>query len=924
MLWRPDNHLPMKKLLLSALLLLTGSLFANERIARLRCEEMTDPIGIDVLQPRLSWELESDRRGVLQTAYRILVATDKTLLDRDQGDMWDSGEIESDATSGIKYAGKPLQRNSYYYWKVKANTNKGETAWSEPALWQVGLLQFQDWVGQWIGFDRRFPWDGDPQGSRLSARYFRKEFDCDKEIRSATAYIIGLGFYELRINGRKIGDRVLAPVQTEFTKNVKYNAFDVTDALKRGRNAIGIVLGNGMYFTMQQFQQAFKIKNFGYPKVLFNLAITYADGSSRVIFTNDSWKGTADGPIRANNLYDGEEYDATREFPGWDAPGFDDGGWLQAEFVQEPGGTYEAQTTDPMKVVKELAPVSVTEKTDGRFIVDFGQNLTGWMRFSVRGARGQTVRLRYAESLDENGELFTANLRSAKAEGLYTLRGGERETYEPAFTYYGFRFVEVSGYPGQCDPSDFTACMVSDDMRTVGSFKTSDELLNSIYRNAWWGIAGNYKGMPVDCPQRNEKQPWLGDRGVAALGENFVFDNAKLYRKLLDDLKRAQKADGSLPDLAPDFWRYFSDNMTWPGVMLIIADMLYTQTGDLSAVSDHYDAMKKWLAYMKGRYMTAEYIVSRDVYGDWCAPPSTAEAGKGLSGNVKKPNPLLSTAYYYHFTGLMQKFAELTGRPQDKAYYAELGENIKNGFNRRFYRSEDGYYDNGELTSNLLPVAFGMVPAEELPRVTAYVGNLVEVKNRGHLSTGVIGTQWLMKTLSGIGRPDLALGIALKKTYPSWGYMITHGATTIWELWNFDTAAPDMNSQNHVMMLGDLLVWFYENLAGIRTDPAKPAFRRIVMNPDFPEGLDFVEASHHSVSGKIESRWRRTKRKKTEWNIRITANCSAEVHFPAAAREKITESGHTVAADDENIRYRGTVNGKQVFEVLSGEYSFVF
>ena len=283
----------MKKLLLSALLLLTGSLFANERIARLRCEEMTDPIGIDVLQPRLSWELESDRRGVLQTAYRILVATDKTLLDRDQGDMWDSGEIESDATSGIKYAGKPLQRNSYYYWKVKANTNKGETAWSEPALWQVGLLQFQDWVGQWIGFDRRFPWDGDPQGSRLSARYFRKEFDCDKEIRSATAYIIGLGFYELRINGRKIGDRVLAPVQTEFTKNVKYNAFDVTDALKRGRNAIGIVLGNGMYFTMQQFQQAFKIKNFGYPKVLFNLAITYADGSSRVIFTNDSWKGTA-------------------------------------------------------------------------------------------------------------------------------------------------------------------------------------------------------------------------------------------------------------------------------------------------------------------------------------------------------------------------------------------------------------------------------------------------------------------------------------------------------------------------------------------------------------------------------------------------------------------------------------------------------
>ena len=386
---------------------------------------------------------------------------------------------------------KPLQRNSYYYWKVKANTNKGETAWSEPALWQVGLLQFQDWVGQWIGFDRRFPWDGDPQGSRLSARYFRKEFDCDKEIRSATAYIIGLGFYELRINGRKIGDRVLAPVQTEFTKNVKYNAFDVTDALKRGRNAIGIVLGNGMYFTMQQFQQAFKIKNFGYPKVLFNLAITYADGSSRVIFTNDSWKGTADGPIRANNLYDGEEYDATRSFRAGTRR--DSTTWRMAAGRVRPGAGRNLRGADdrPDEGRKRTRPRlrngengrpvhrRFRAKPDGmdafqrprRARTDCPAEIRRIARRKRRAIHGQPPERQSRRVVHPAGRR-TRNLRT----GFYVLRFPIRRSLRLSRTMR---------------PSDFTACMVSDDMRTVGSFKTSDELLNRIYRNAWWGIAGN-------------------------------------------------------------------------------------------------------------------------------------------------------------------------------------------------------------------------------------------------------------------------------------------------------------------------------------------------------------------------------------------------------------------------------------------------
>jgi alpha-L-rhamnosidase len=925
-----------KCVLIAIVWFLSGSGFALGQISvnNLRCELLVNPVGIDQEKPNLSWEITSTHRNTQQTAYQILVSENESTLKSGKAELWDSGKIASDSSAFVKYNGPKLKKNTRYFWKVKIWTNKGESAWSDLAYWHVGLLNYKDWAftqvgempfkdwgGRWIGFDRRFPWDGDLKNSRLSARYFRKEFISNRKIVSATAYIIGLGLYELYINGKKVGNHVLAPVPTDYTKNIKYNAFDVSSYIQNGKNAIGIVLGNGRYFTMRQYLQEYKIKTFGFPKLMFNLILTYDDGTEEVVYSDDSWKGTADGPVRANNEYDGEEYDARKEMLGWNKTGFNDRDWLKAEFVQEPGGNYEAQMTENMKVMDSIAPVSITKISGNRYILDFGQNMTGWMKFSVQGERGLQVKLRYAESLEPSGELSVANLRDAKAQALYTLKGSGKESWEPAFVYYGFRYVEVSGYPGAALKENFRAKMVYDNIRTVGSFESSNTLLNQIYKNVWWGTAGNYKGMPVDCPQRNERQPWLGDRGIGTIGENFMFDNARIYKKMLNDIKLAQKSDGSLPDVAPDFWRYYSDNMTWPGVMLLITDMLYTQTGDFSTVCETYPVMHKWLYYMKERFMTADYILNKDSYGDWCAPPLTIEEGRGISANQKFPSPLISTAYYYHFTNMMADFALLQGKNEDVAYYRGLGEKLKRAFNETYYNS-DGYYGKGELTANLLPIYFGMVPAQNFDKVFKYVIHTIETKNKGHLSTGVIGTQWLMRTLTRYGRSDVALKIATQKTYPSWGYMIENGATTIWELWNGNTAAPDMNSQNHVMMVGDLMVWYYECLAGIKASKDKPGFKKIIMSPEFIKGLDFVNASHHALTGLIKSEWKREKGK-IYWKVSIPANTSADIHIPTSSFMNIEESGNPISMVKE-IEYLRNEGGKHIFKVPSGDYTFKF
>lgn len=889
-------------------------------IRALKVETITNPLGIDVVQPHLSWELSSDRRGVEQTAYQILVASSMDKLNNNEGDLWNSGKVESNQSINVLYSGKRLESRMKCYWKVKVWSNHGESNWSAPAFWAMGFLNYKDWSGRWIGLDRAFPWDDESMHSRLSARYFRKEFKVEKEIKNATVYIMGLGLYELYINGKKVGDQVLAPTPTDYFKNVKYNVFDVTEYLRPGENAIGTVLGNGRYYTMRQNYKPYKIKDFGYPKMLLQLEIVFNDGTRQIIKTDDSWKVTADGPIRSNNEYDGEEYDARKEMPGWNNVGFNDEKWLRGEYVQEPGGEYEAQMNENMKVMKTLKPISIREVKKGIWVLDMGQNMVGWVKMRVRGARGDKVILRFAEILQEDGNIFTRNLRDALATDIYILKGGGLEEWEPSFTYHGFRYVEVTGYPGTPTVNDFEGRVVYDNIKTVGTFETSNQIINQIFQNAWWGIAGNYKGMPVDCPQRNERQPWLGDRPASAYGESFLFDNRRLYEKWLDDIQKSQKADGAIPDVAPAFWFYYSDNMTWPGTYLEIANMLYRQYGNKRVLEKHYPSMKKWLQYMRNRYMNEDYILTKDSYGDWCAPPPTLEEGRGMSANVKRPSMLISTAYYYRYMNMMQEFARLTGHEADIPEYCDLAEKVKKAFNNTFFNVDSSYYGGASLTDNILALSFGLVPDEHVDIVFSNVQDIIEKRDNGHLSSGVVGVQWLMRTLSDYGRPDLAYRLAANTTYPSWGYMIENGATTIWELWNGNIAAPNMNSYNHVMLLGDLLIWYYENLAGIRSSLDQPGFKQIVMKPEFPNDLEYVKAGYHSAHGLIRSEWKKSA-DKLEWQISIPGNTRALVYLPANSKSSVTEGGNPISSVKE-IKLLRMDQDRAVIEIGSGDYVF--
>jgi len=908
--------------LLTAILLSAFRVTAPTGVAlqNLRCELLTNPKGIDATAPRLSWELTGSERGIEQTAYQVLVASTPEKLAADQGDLWDSGKVSSSQSVHVAYAGVPLKSRRQCYWKVKTWTTKGESAWSPANSWSMGLLNYLDWKGRWIGFDHPFAWDKEESHARLSARYYRKEFTAAKPIKQATAYIIGLGLYELYLNGQKVGDQVLAPGPTDYTKNVKYNTFDVTSLLKQGPNALGAALGNGRFYAMRQNYKPYKIKTFGYPKMLMQLEVTYADGSTDVIKTDETWKGTADGPIRTNNEYDGEEYDATKEMPGWSTAGFNDKSWLKAELVQEPGGAFEAQMNDNMKVMETRKPASITRLKPNVYILDMGQNMVGWLRMRTTGKRGDKVTLRFAETLQKSGELYVANLRDAKVTDVYTLRGGGPETWEPTFVFHGFRYVEVTGFPGTPTVQDFDGRVVYDDIQTTGEFTTSDPTINQVYKNAYWGIRGNYKGMPIDCPQRNERQPWLGDRTTGAYGESFVFDNGRLYAKWIDDIANAQKADGSIPDVAPTFWRYYGDNVTWPGTYLTVADMLYTQYGDSKSIEKHYDSMKKWLAYMGANYMTSDYIVTKDKYGDWCVPPESEKLIHSQDPARNTDGVLIASSTYYQMLNLMQRFATIVGKPQDAQEYADLGAKIKASFNKKFLNAESCQYSNNTVTANLLPLAYGMVREQDQAKVFQNIADKILVENKGHISTGVIGTQWLMRGLTTNGRPDIAYKLATNRDYPSWGYMAANGATTIWELWNGNTADPAMNSQNHVMLLGDLLIWYYENLAGIKSAPGAPGFKQLEMKPSLIDGLTSTQASYRSVHGLIRSSWKRDAKRFT-WNISVPGNTKALVYLPAKAEKDVREGGKK-ADSAEGVKFVRMEGNRAVFEVGSGDYAF--
>jgi alpha-L-rhamnosidase len=1050
------------------------------RLVNLTCESLVNPLGIDVTAPRLSWILQSDQRGQRQTAYQVLVASTAALLNQDQGDLWDSGQVASDQSIQVAYAGAPLTSHQACWWKVRVWDKDGQpTAWSDPASWSMGVLEPEDWAeAQWIGmeagesqhpleeslktahwiwypeenpassgkpgtvfFRKTFdapgaegaqallllaadnqarifingqrlgewgdfkvanefalskhlrpgknvlavsvqnmgdnpnpagllallhfnpasgatsasitdtswktnnatqhgwetpdfddsawvqakdlgPYGMEPwketrlQDARiLPARMLRREFVVDQPVRRATVYLSGLGLSELYLNGNKVGDAVLSPGCTEYNKRVFYVTQEVAGGLLNGKNALGVWLGNGRYYA-PRLTEPTTTRTYHYPKALLLLHLEMEDGSIQTVITDEQWKLTDEGPIRANNEYDGEVYDARMELTGWDQPGFDDAAWKPAQRVEVPGGVFSAEMIDPIRVVETLYPVAITNPQPGVYIYDMGQNMVGWCKFSVQGPRGAAVTLRHAETIKPDGSLYLDNIRGAKVTDVYTLKGEGVETYEPRFTYHGFRYVEMTGFPGEPSLNTLEGKVVHDDMTRAGSFTCSNKVLNDIYHNVYWGTRGNYRSMPTDCPQRDERQGWLGDRSEESRGESYLFDLSALYSKWVQDMEDAQLESGSVSDVCPSYWPLYNDNVTWPSSFIIIPNMLYDQYADTRTISGRYEGMKKWINHMLG--YKKDGIIPKDNYGDWCVPPEEQHLIHSKDPARKTPGDFIATAYFCHDLNLMAHYAKLLGKTEDEADFKQKAEEMTAALNAKFFDAGKAQYANGTQTSCVLPLAFGLVPEGSREGVFNRLLDKIANETKGHIGTGLIGGQWLMRVLSDNGRPDIAYTMATMTDYPSWGYMIAHGATTIWELWNGDTADPGMNSHNHVMLVGDLNLWFHEYLAGIRRD--QPGFKHLRLKP-YPVGdLTHVNASHLTPHGAVFSEWK-IDGDAFSWRVNVPPNTTATIYVPAASQDVVTESGQP-ASNIEGLQFVRMDDGAAVYEAASGRYDF--
>jgi alpha-L-rhamnosidase len=728
------------------------------------------------------------------------------------------------------------------------------------------------------------PWNttGFTTEHRNPAVQLRKPFAVSKPVRRAMVYYSGLGLSELWLNGAKVGDHVLSPGLTDYDKHVLYETFDVTSSLKPGANTVGLWLGNGRYHAPRLHGNP-DTRNFGDPKAILELHIEYTDGTTAAVLSDATWHSST-GPIVANNEYDGEEYNANWETT-WSMPGSDD--WLSASVVSAPTGALVPQTAEPLRVVETLRPVSVRKLAPNVYIFDMGQNMVGWARLHVQGPRGTRVVLRFAETLRPDGSLYTENLRSARATDTYTLKGGTAETWEPRFTYHGFRYVEVTGYPGEPGTGAVEGRVVQDDMPRLADFTSSSDLLNRIHRNMFWGIRGNYRSIPTDCPQRDERQGWLGDRSQVSRSETYMFDVAAFYTKWIRDLEDSQRADGAIPDVSPNYWPFYSDNLTWPGTLLFVPGMLYDQYGDRRPLEHAWPFMNRWLDHI--RTYAKDNLMPKDTYGDWCVPPEDPRLIHSQDPARITDKTLIGTAYLYKLLTLMSRYARLLERPAEAAAFDREAAQVEASFQKKFFKPASSIYDNGTQTSSILPLSFGMIPEGYRAAVVRTLVDRIARESDNHVGVGLVGAQWLMRTLSDNGYADLAYTIATQKTYPGWGYMVDRGATTIWELWNGDTADPAMNSGNHVMQIGDLAVWMYEYLAGIRSDPDQPGFRHILIHP-YPAGdLTFVKASHQTAYGTIVSSWKREAGVFT-LDVTIPPNTTATVTLPNGEKKDV-ESG---------------------------------
>ncbi len=885
----------------------------------LRCEYLKDPLGLDVARPRLSWHLADDRRGARQRAYRILVASSVDALAEDAADVWDSGRVESDRSIHVEYGGPKLRSRRRYVWKVRTwDADGGPSPWSPPAYWEMGLLKRSDWKAAWIAS----PEPIDP-GRSNPCPMFRLSFEASGAPKRARVYASALGLYELHLNGRRVGDRLLTPGWTDFRTRVQYQAYDVTGSVWDGENVIGAILGDG-WWSGPLGRRHKKHPPLGgeKPALLVQIEMEYEGGRRETVATDGTWQCFAEGPIRASDIYNGETYDARKEVDGWASPDFDDPAWRPAETIEPHERALCASPGPPVRPTQTLRPVSITPMGDGRHVVDLGQNMVGWARLTLppETPAGTTVTLRFAEMPRQDGSIYTENLRGAACTDVYVSDGG-CATFEPRFTWHGFRYVEITGYPGTPDEGAIEGVVIHADPDATtppGTFECSHDLVNRLQENITWSQRGNFLDVPTDCPQRDERLGWTGDIQVFARTACFNMDSAAFLTKWLTDLADCQTECGSFPSIAPvvDDVPGTDGGPGWADAAVVVPWTLYLCYGDTRVLERHYQAMKTYLEFLR----TADPR-GRHNYGDW------------VNHDAHTPVDLVAVAFHAHVVGLVSRIAGVLGRRTDAKRFAGRFRRLRREFQRRFVTGE-GRLVGDTQTAYTLALRFDLLPKDLRPRAAEHLvrdirhGRYTNTwKTRdGRLSTGFLGTVHLPFALTETGHLDVAYGLLLNEDYPSWLFPVRNGATTIWERWDGWTPEggfqdPRMNSFNHYAY-GAVGQWLYECVAGLDVDPDRPGYKHLIVRPRPLRGgrITSAKARLETMYGQAVSDWR-VEGEDFVLDVAVPPNATATASVPADDAAAVTEGGRP-AAQAEGVTFVGMREGAAVYEVGAGRYAF--
>ena len=875
-------------------------------VKELICEYRTNPLGIDIQKPRLSWQIVSAEENVLQTAYEIK-ATDQTPNGKL---LWTSGKVNSAQSVNVTYQGPALKSMQCVYWQVRVWDNKNKaTAWSAPAFWEMGILEPESWKASWISIAS----EPDIKGPK-PVQYFRKEFSATKKVKSARVYVTSQGLYQLFLNGKKVSADLFTPGWTSYKKRIQYQTYDVT-SMVQARNSIGATLGDGWFrgnigWGGQNGYYGSKLA------LLAQLQISYTDGTSETIVSDKSWKVTNNGPITESDIYDGEVYDARKEMPGWASAGFDDSKWGKVTITDQSKKILVAPQGVPVKAIEEIKPVKLFTTPNGETVFDMGQNMVGWVRLKVQGKKGDLVAMEFAEVLDKEGNFYTANLRSAKCSDVYILKGEGQEVFEPHFTFHGFRFVKIDGLSAPASLDMITGIVIHSDMTPTGSFSCSDPMINQLQHNIQWGQKGNFLDVPTDCPQRDERLGWTGDAQVFSMTAAFNFNVAPFYTKWTRDIAADQLPNGSVPDVIPDVLKGGGGKTAWADACVIVPWTTYLTYGDQRILEIQYPSMKAWVEYMKTRAGDDNLWTGDWHYGDWLAFATNNSDYPGATTE----KDLIATAYYSYSSGILAKTAAIIGQKEDAMKYAQLSQDIKKAFVHEFV-TPAGRLVSHTQTAYSLALAFNLLPEDLIPKAAEFLA--ADVKKMGHLTTGFVGTPLLCKTLSAHGYEDLAFMLLNRKEYPSWLYPVTQGATTIWERW--DGQKPDgsfqdvgMNSFNHYAY-GAIGEWLYRYVAGMDVDPEVPGYKHILLEPHPGGGLTNADAEFTSLYGKVKSAWM-IDGNDFVYEITVPANTTATVTLPAATSEQLTVNSLPVSASiKESLKQ--TLKGITI-NVGSGNYQF--